>query len=130
MLGLSLDLLGQPVITHFERFRSIYDQSANFCSLFIYGCMYCMLSVIIIRSSAYAVVVHVEEDVLKWYPMFFFSNHFRSGSKNMINRYELRMFSCMVHRLISIGGVDPKWFPVKDVVEFFYICFRQFQLHP
>ena len=65
VLSLSLDLLGHPVIAHFERFRSIYDKSANFYSLFICGCMCYMPSVIIVRSSAYVIMVHVEEDVLK-----------------------------------------------------------------
>ena len=35
VFGLSLDWLGQPVIAHFERFRSMCDQLANFCNLFI-----------------------------------------------------------------------------------------------
>ena len=30
MLGLNLDLLGQPVMAHLERFRSMCDHSANF----------------------------------------------------------------------------------------------------
>ena len=37
VFGLSLDLLGQPVIAHFERFRSMCDHSANFCNLSICG---------------------------------------------------------------------------------------------
>ena len=31
------------------------------------------------------------------------------------------MSLCMVPRLISIGGIVPKWFPVKDVIKFLYI---------
>ena len=57
VFGLNLNLLGHHVIAHFERFRSMYDHSANFCSLFICGCMCCILLVIIAKSSAYAVVV-------------------------------------------------------------------------
>ena len=60
IFDLSLDLLGQPLITYFERFRFIYDHCAYSCNLFIFGCMCYMLSVIIVRSSAYVVVVHVE----------------------------------------------------------------------
>lgn len=72
-----------------------------------------MLSVIIARSSAYVVVVHVERDVLKWYPMLSFSNHLRSGSKNIINMYGLRVSPCMIPWLISTGGVVLKWFPMN-----------------
>ena len=52
-------------MTHFKRFKSMYDHSVNFCNLSICGWMCCMLSVRIARSLAYAVVVHVERDVLK-----------------------------------------------------------------
>ena len=65
--------------------------------------------------------------MLKWYPKLSFSSHLRSGSRNIINRYGLRVSPCMVPRLIFIGNVDLKWFLMKDVVEF-YICFQQFQL--
>ena len=65
--------------------------------------------------------------MLKWYPKLSFSSHLRSGSRNIINRYGLRVSPCMIPRLIFIGNVDPKWFLMKDVVEF-YICFQQFQL--
>lgn len=64
IFGLNLDLFRHPVIVHCERFKSIYDHSANFCTLLICGCMCCMLSIIIARSSAYALVVHVVDDVL------------------------------------------------------------------
>ena len=80
-----------------------------------------MLSVMIARSSAYAIVVQVDMDVLKWYPRLSFSSHLRSGSKNIINRYGLRVSPCMVPRLIVIGGVIPNWSPVKVVREFLYI---------
>ena len=45
-----------------------------------------MLSVIMAKSSAYAVVVHVAVDVLKWYPKLFFSNHLKRGYRKMMNR--------------------------------------------
>ena len=67
-----------------------------------------MLSVIIARWFACAVVVHVAGNVLKWYPGLFFSNHLRRGSRNMIKRYGLKMSPCIVLRLISIGGVVSK----------------------
>ena len=103
VFGLSLDLLGQPMMAHFKRFRSLCDHYANFCILSICGWICCMLSVMIVRLSAYVVVVHMEGDVSKWYPMLSFSSHLKSGSKNMINRYGLRLSLCMVPRLILIG---------------------------
>ena len=63
----------------------------------------------------------MERDVLKWYPMLYFSSHLRSSSKNMINRYGLRVSPCMLLRLIVIGGVVLKWFPVMVVVDFLYM---------
>lgn len=66
MVGLSLDLLGHPVMSYFERLRSIFYHSANLWSLVICGWMCCMLSVMIVRSSAYVVVMHVGGDLLKW----------------------------------------------------------------
>ena len=59
------------------------EHFAIFWSLWICGCIAWISFVIILRSSAYAVVVHVIEDVVKWYPRLYFSNHLRSGSKNM-----------------------------------------------
>ena len=74
---MSLDLLGHPVMAHLDRLRSMCDHCANFCSLLIWGWICCILSVIMARSSAYAVVVHVERDVLKWYPRSSFSSHLK-----------------------------------------------------
>lgn len=37
VLGFSFDLLGHPVIVHFERLRSMCDHSANFYSFVIWG---------------------------------------------------------------------------------------------
>ena len=121
VFGLSFDLLGHPVIAYFARLRSISDHSANFCSLVIWGWTCCILLVIMAKSSAYAVVEHVDVDVLKWYPRLSFSSHRSRGSKKMRNRYGLRVSPCMVPRLIFIWGVVPKMLPVKDVVEFSYM---------
>ena len=52
----------QHVMTHFERVRSMYDHLVNSCSLYIGGWM---LSIIIPRSWAYAVMVHAKRGVLK-----------------------------------------------------------------
>ena len=62
-----------------------------------------MLLEIIVRLFAYIVVLHREVDMLKWYPVLFFSSHLKSGFINMINKYGLRVSPCMVPWLISIG---------------------------
>ena len=67
-----------------------------------------MFSVIITKSSAYVVVMHIAEDVLKRYLMLSFLNYLRRDSKKIINKYGLRVSSCIVPRLISIGSVIPK----------------------
>ena len=103
--GFSLELLGHPVIAHLERLRSICDHCGYFCSLVIWGWICLMLSVIMAKSSAYAVVVYVALDVLKWYPMSSFSSHLKRGSRKMINRYGLSVSPWIVPRLMLIGGV-------------------------
>jgi hypothetical protein len=62
--GLSLNLLEQLVMTHFERLRSMCEHFTYLCSLVICDMMCCILSVIIVRSFVYVVVVYVEDDVL------------------------------------------------------------------
>ena len=59
-----------------------------------------MLSVRMTRLSAYALVLHVAVDVLRWYPMLSFSSHLRSGYKKMIKRYGFRMSAWMIPLLI------------------------------
>ena len=63
IVSLSLDLLGQPVMAHFERLRSMLDHFTYLCSLFICGWIFYILSVIIARSYVYNIVVHVKGDV-------------------------------------------------------------------
>ena len=67
-----------------------------------------MLSVIMAKSSAYAVEVHVALDVLKWYPMLSFSSHLKRDSRKMINMYGRRVSPWILPRLMLIGGVVPK----------------------
>ena len=50
-----------------------------------------------------------------------FLSHLKKDSRKMINRYVLKVSSCIVPQLISMGSVVPKWLLVKDVVEFLYI---------
>ena len=73
------------------------------------------------KSSAYAVMMHVDVDVLKWYPRLSFSSHRSRDSRYMINRYGQSVSPCMVPWLIFIGGVVPKVLSAKDVVEFLYV---------
>lgn len=65
--------------------------------------MCCMLSVIIVRSSIYIVVVHVKGDVLNWYLMSSFSNHLRKGSRKMMNKYGLGYFLVLFFGLFIMG---------------------------
>ena len=55
--------------------------------------MRCILLVIMAKSSAYTVVMHVDIDVLKWNPRFSYSNQRSKDSKDM-NRYGLRVSPC------------------------------------
>ena len=66
-------------------------------------------------------MVHAVGEVLKWYLILSCSSHRNSGSRNIMNRCGLRVSSCIVPRLILIGGVVSKWVPVKDVVEWLYM---------
>ena len=43
--------------------------------------MFCNVSEMMARSSAYADVVHEDGDVLKWYPILSFSNYLKSDSR-------------------------------------------------
>ena len=52
VFGLSLDLLGHPIMAHLDMLRSMCDHFANSYSLSICGCMCCMLLVSIAKSSA------------------------------------------------------------------------------
>ena len=65
MLGLSLDLLGHPVMARLTKYRSICAHSANYWILLIWGWIFCTLSEMMARSSAYAIVVHMDGEVLK-----------------------------------------------------------------
>ena len=72
------------MIAHLERLRSRCAHFENFWSLWICGWMCAMLSVRMARSSAYAIVLHMAIDVLRWYHMLSFPSHLRSGSKKII----------------------------------------------
>lgn len=75
----------------------------------------------LVDAMVFSFIVHVERNVLQWYPMLSFSRHLRRGYRKMINRYGLRVCHCIVPKLIYIGSVVPNWLPLKDVVEFLYM---------
>ena len=61
-----------------------------------------------VRLSSYVVVMHIKEEVLKWYPMLSFSSHLRRNYRKIINRCGMKVSPCIVPRLISIRSVVPK----------------------
>lgn len=68
MEGLSLDLLGHPIIARLDRLRSRCDHLENFGSFLIWGWIHIVLSMRISRSFTYVVVLHMEGEVLKLHP--------------------------------------------------------------
>jgi hypothetical protein len=67
-----------------------------------------MLFVIMARSSAYAAEFSVYCDVLSLYPRLLHSSHLSRGSRNIIKRYRLSVFPCMVLLCMCTGFVLPK----------------------
>ena len=90
IVGFKFDLFGYPVIVHLKRLRSRCALTGIFWSLRICGWICAMLSVRMARSLAYAMMLHVVGDVLKWYPMWSFSSHWRSGCRKTIRGRGLR----------------------------------------
>ena len=84
-------LLGHPVIAHFVIPKSISTHSQYLSSLFNCFCSDVNLFVIIARSSAYAIEFIVIFDVPSVYPCFPFCSHRKSDSRNIINKYGLRV---------------------------------------
>ena len=73
------------------------------------------------RSSAYAVELIVNLDVPNVYPFCSLCNQRCSGSKNIRNKYGLRVSLWMVHVCIGIDFVFPKCSPMNIVVDWEYI---------
>ena len=92
-----MDLFGQPVIAHLDIPRSIPAHSQNLSSLFSCVCSVSSLLAIAARSFAYAADEIFILDVPKVYPLFSCCSHQRRDSRNMINKYGLRVSSCIVH---------------------------------
>ena len=76
--------------------RSIPAHSQNLSSLFSCVCSDLSLLAIAARSFAYAADEILTLDVPKVYPLSPCCSHLRSGSKNIINRYGLRVSLCIV----------------------------------
>jgi hypothetical protein len=96
VVGLSLNLFGHPVTAHLGIPRSIPAHSQNLSSLFSYVYNVSSLLAIAARSSAYDADEILTLDVPKVYPLFPCCSHLSRGSKNMINRYGLRVSPCIV----------------------------------
>ena len=96
VVGLSLDLFGHPVTAHFGIPRSILAYSQNLFNLFNCLCSVSSLLAIAARSSAYAVDEILTLDVPKEYLLFPCCSHLSRGSRNMMNKYGLRVSPCIV----------------------------------
>ena len=114
--GFIFSLLGQPVIADFCTPKSIPAHSQNISSLFNCVCIDWRLFVIAARSSAYAAELMISFDVPNVYPFFPLCSHLSSSSKNIKNKYGLKVSPWMVPLWIGIGFDLPKRSPVNMVV--------------
>ena len=96
VVGWSLDFFGHPITAHLDIPRFIPAHSQNLSSLLSCICNVSSLLAIAARSSAYVANEILTLDVPKVYPLFPCCSHLRSGSRNMINRYGLRVSPCIV----------------------------------
>lgn len=65
IVGFQFDLFGHLVIVHLEKLRSKYVHSENFQSLWICGWI-CVMLLVRMAKLAYAMMLHVIDEVLKW----------------------------------------------------------------
>ena len=107
--GFILDLFGHPVIAHLGIPRSIPAHSQNLSNLFSCFCNEYSLLAIAAKSSAYATDDIFILDVPKVYPLLPCCNHLRRGSKNIKNKYGLRVSPCIVPLWMGMGKVLPKY---------------------
>ena len=94
--GLILDFFEHLVIAHLGIPRSMPVHSQNLSSLLICICSNFNLLAIAAKSSAYAAEEIFTLDVPNMYPLFSCCNHLMRVSKNMMNRYGLRVSHCIV----------------------------------
>ena len=95
-MGFILDLLGHPVIAHLGIPRSIPAHSQNLSNLFSCICNDFSLLAIAAKSSAYVADEILTLEVPKVYPLLPCYNHLRRGSKNIKNKYGLRVCPCII----------------------------------
>ena len=93
-----MDLFGYPVIAHLGIPRSIPAHLQDLSSLLSCVSSVSSLLAIAAKSSAYAADEIFILDVPKTYPLFPCCNHLMRGSRNIINRYGLRVSPCIVLR--------------------------------
>ena len=91
-----MDFFGRPVIVHLGIPRSIPAHLQNLSSLLSCICRDVNLLAIVAKSLAYAAEEIFTLDVPNVYPLFPCCSHLRRGSKNMMNRYGLRVSPCIV----------------------------------
>ena len=101
--------------------KSIPAHSQNLSILF--NCVWRVwrLFVIAARSSAYAAELILNLDVPNVYPLLPLCSHLSNGSRNIKNRYGLRVSPWMVPLWMGIGFFLPKCLPVNIVVECAYM---------
>ena len=104
-------------MAHFCTPKSIPAHSQNLSSLFNCVCSDLRLFVIAARSSAYAAELMVSFDVPNVYPFLPLCSHLSNGSRNIRNRYGLKVSPWMVPLWMGIGFVLPKCSPVNMVVD-------------
>jgi hypothetical protein len=86
-----LDLFGHLVTAHLEIPKSIPAHSQNLSSLLSCICRDSFLFAITAKSSAYAAEDIVTLDVPNMYQFSPCCSHLRRGSRNMMNKYGLKV---------------------------------------
>ena len=121
MRGLILDLFGHPVIAHLGIPKSMPVHSQNLSSLLNYICSDFNMLAIAAKSSAYVAEEIFTLDVPNVYPLFSCCNHLKRGSRNMMNKYGLRVSPCIVPLRMGMGCVLLKCSPMNVVVDCEYM---------
>ena len=101
-------------------------QSQNLSSLLSCICNDFDMLAIAARSSTYVVEGIFTLDVPNVYPIFLCYNHLRRGSKNMMNKYGLRVSPCIVPLWMGMGCVLPKCSPMNVVADCDYMFPNRF----
>ena len=104
-------------MAHFYTSKSIPAHSQNLSSLFNCVCSDVRLFVIAARSSAYAAELMFSFDVPNVYPFLPLCSHLSSGSRNIRNRYGLKVSHWIMPLWMGMGFVLPKCSPVNMVVD-------------